>query len=285
MTARWMVGRLESSTFFTDPPGARSRVMPALVTSFRPRWLEGIELGGTRVFHVRWQAGALTWSIATLPFSGLLKASNPTGETTTREYNQLGSVFVRIAPPGGGTELYGELYREDHNWDTRDLIGQPDHASAHMVGIRRAWRAGQSDIRAVTLEVVNGRLTHLARVRGEAPIYIHGAAGLGHTFRGQPLGSSAAIGGGGFLLAHDRIGLTQSLTVVAEVQSVAQDQEGGSFQGRRAARAAFQVIRNRTTGGWMPGWSVRVEQGTGFDRRFNLTLGGTLAMGVGTSLR
>ncbi len=43
-------------------------------------------------------------------------------------------------------------------------MGEPDHASAYMLGLRRVWRR-ESDVRAVTAEHANGRIAHLVRVR------------------------------------------------------------------------------------------------------------------------
>ena len=100
-----------------------------------------------------------------LPFTGLLKASNPTGETSSKDYNQVASVFARVAPRGAGIEAYGELYREDHNVDFRDLVGEPDHQSAYTLGVRRAWLRADSVLSAFTFEVQNSRVSHLVRVR------------------------------------------------------------------------------------------------------------------------
>ena len=270
-SALWSVGRLESSTYFTDPPGSRSRVMPALVAAFRPRWLEGFEIGGARVFHVRWRAEDISLDTFTLPFRGLLKSSDATGESSGREYNQLASVFLRIAPPTLGAELYGELYREDHNWDLRDLIGEPDHASAYALGLRRAWAPAAGVLRSVTLEIVNGRISHMARLRGEAPIYIHGSAGLGHTSRGQTLGSVAALGGAALTVAFDQIGEVASTTWQAEVRNVAQDQEGGTYQGRLASVFSARVNRMFGRNRMVSGWGASLEQGTGFAKHLNVS--------------
>ncbi len=72
-TAHWEVGFLEASPFSQLAPGNRSRISSAAVGTFSPRGMRGFEIGGARYFHVRREPNTLSWSTATLPFSGLLK--------------------------------------------------------------------------------------------------------------------------------------------------------------------------------------------------------------------
>ena len=116
--------------------------------------------------------------------------------------NQLASVFVRWTVPGAGMEVYGELGRNDHNQDLRDLLTEPDHNSAYVLGLQRAW-GGADRLVAVRLETMNARITHLARIRGQARWNQHGQLRQGHTQYGELLGSAAGLGGAATTLGVD----------------------------------------------------------------------------------
>jgi hypothetical protein len=128
-------------------------------------------------------------------------------------------------------EVYGELLRDDHNADQRDLVGEPDHESAWTLGARRAWRRG-TDVWGISAERTNGRITHLARVRGQAAMYVHTNIQEGHTQRGQMLGSTAAFGGQGLSVALSKAGAAHSRDVTYEVRTLGQSGEGGNLGSR-----------------------------------------------------
>lgn len=282
-SGRWDVGRLEGSPYAAHPPESRSRLATSLTATFAfggP--LEGLAVGASRFFHIRWEPGNVTWNNATLPFAGLLKQSNPTNEVenTAADYNQLASLYARIAPPNSGVEAYGELYREDHNQDFRDLAEEPDHESAYTIGLRRAWRSSESGVSAVTIESMNGRITHLMRVRGESPMYIHSIVSEGHTYLGQPLGSIAAFGGAGTYVAFDHVERDVATSVEAELRQTVQNREGGTYSGQLAARIGGRFARIRTMGRSTRGWWVGVDSPIGLERGFNVSLGAILGLSV-----
>jgi hypothetical protein len=116
----------------------------------------------------------------------------------------------------------------------------------------------------VTLETVNGRMSHLSRVRPEPPVYIHTGITEGHTYLGQPLGSYAAFGGGGYTVGYDIVGLRRSRLFEAEVRSIAQTDEGGTLFGKGTS-----LLRVRATE-----WRDRGKMS------FGASLGGSLSMGT-----
>ena len=274
VSAQWSVGRLESSRYANLAPGMRSRIVPALVGSFQPAALPGLELGATRFFHVRWIADDVDWNTATLPFSGLFKSSNPTDETfgIVRNYNQLASIFARVAPPGSGAELYAEFFREDHNHDTRDLIGEPDHQSAYTIGVRRVLRTGPDRLRLFVLEAANGRISHLDRVRNEPQLHTHGVLTEGHTFRGQPLANSAIAGGGGVVAALQTIRPETSSWLELEIRRAGQDAEGGTWGGVSSGTYGVRAGRTIRRRGAMISLGAGVRQGFGWDRPTSLEI-------------
>jgi hypothetical protein len=254
LSARWVAGLLSSSSFMT-PPGNRRRVAVGAVASFVPRGFEVLEVGGTRFFHTYDEAGARDLSVLLRPFSSLLNASGLGGLETTRTFNQLASLFVRIAPRQSRIEAFGEFFREDNSADFRDLLVEMDHQTAYLIGTRVNWK-GPERVSVLSIEAINGRITHLKRVRSQPALHQHSAVPEGHTHRGLPLGSPSLPGGGMWSVRWDRIQPTREWGVFAEVRRLAQNDEGGTWNGkptgtyslgtrvedrRRASRRALDV--------------------------------------------
>ena len=204
---RVVYGRLEQSAYSPVREGAaRRRFMSGVVGVVQPRGVPGLELGAGRFFHTPWPEEGLSPEDFRTPFQGLLKRSlplDPEGNPADDRSNQLATFFFRWATRGAGAEVYGEYFREDHNYDLRDLLLEPDHSAAYMVGIRRAWRPSPERMLTLRAEAMNARLSHLARIRSQSPKTIHTGTLQGHTQRGQPLGGRAVYGGAGSIVAAD----------------------------------------------------------------------------------
>ena len=269
-TANWHLGFLEASSYAGLPPGSRSRLAAALTGSIRPGAFPFLEVGGTRFFHVRRDPGSLSWRTAKLPFTGILKINSADSEVGG--FNQLGSVFFRLAAPKAAAEIYGEFYREDHNVDSQDLAAEPDHASAYTVGLRKVY--GGKAVSAFTLEYTNGRMSHLKRVRAQAPIYTHTEINEGHTHRGQPLGSIALLAGSGTTIAWSRLASHTSSDVTFEIRSVGQNQEGGLISDRQGGVYVLRVGRSEILRRHVVGGFVQLSAGYSEERgRHNLSVG------------
>ncbi|MBW3629356.1 MAG: efflux RND transporter permease subunit, partial [Gemmatimonadetes bacterium] len=193
-------------------PGSR-RFMTGWVLTFLPHGLDGLEVGASRFFHNHWPADGLGASDFLQPLQPFLKEKlkkSGVGEDKTSDTaNQLAALHFRWVLPRGGFELYGEYGREDHSWDVRDFLLQPDHISAYLLGGRKAWVRG-GELLSLRAEVVESQVSHLREVRPQGPFYVHpGGTYQGHTVRGQILGSPAVYGGGGSIVAlesHSRGG-------------------------------------------------------------------------------
>lgn len=214
--ARVMWARLEQSPyssvegeyfFSATEPGAR-RFGSGLVIILEPRGLTGLELGIGRFFHSVWPRTGIPSSHFRKPFEGFLKQSLPPapGSEHAWQDNQLVSAFARWLLPAARVELYGEYGREDHAWDKRDLLQEPDHTRSYGLGLRSVIRARPDRLDGVGFELINFQLPHLARTgRGEGGIYIHQVLRQGHTNRGQLLGADAGVGtGAGLTMRWDR---------------------------------------------------------------------------------
>ena len=205
--ARVVWGRLEQSEYSSVRGAASRRFMSGVVSAFAPRGLPGLEIGGARFFHTSWPADGLSWDNFAQPLEALFKTSLEDQEDgpdpKSDAGNQLLSVFGRWVFPASGFELYGEYGREDHSWNMRDLILEPDHNSAYMLGFWKAWQREGRRFVAVRGEVLDAQRSHLSRVRYQTPFFRHGQTRQGHTQRGQTLGAPAAFGGAGAILAAD----------------------------------------------------------------------------------
>lgn len=203
---RLVAGRLDQSDYTPWTGLEAKRFTSALVALFVPRGVEGLEIGASRFFHIPWRDEGPTSDDVLKPVEGLLKEGlrtddNPDGSDPD---NQLASVFARWVFPESGVEVYGEYAREDHNWDFRDLVLEPDHDSGYLLGLGKVWSTETHGLLALRAEVLNMRISHLARVRNQTVFYRHGRMRQGHTQRGQILASPAGYGGGAFALSLDR---------------------------------------------------------------------------------
>jgi hypothetical protein len=198
-------GRLRESAWAHET-ATPHRLLSAAVVTFTPRGAPGLEFGGARLFHAAWGPGGPGAAAFLKPFQGFLKVRRPEsiGDVGDPE-NQLAEIFVRWTHPRAGVELWGTIAREDHSYDLRDFLLQPDHYSGYLLGVRKVWMAPAGDrLTAFRAEFVNSRVTHLSEVRQQAPFYIHGYMRQGHTHAGQLLGSVGAFGGLGSVVALDR---------------------------------------------------------------------------------
>jgi hypothetical protein len=200
-------GKLDQSPYSPVEGDETRRFMSGLIGSIQPRGMPGLELGVARFFHTPWPEGGLERRHFWKPLEAFLKVGLPeTGEESDSRSdadNQLASVFARWVLPAGGFELYGEFAREDHNFDLRDFLLEPDHDSAYLIGFQKVWAGSGSRWVAVRGELVNSRITHLDQARSQTAFYRHSSMRQGHTHRGQLLGSSVVYGGGGSVLAAD----------------------------------------------------------------------------------
>lgn len=201
-------GRLEQSDYSTvdgEPtyvspvsPGTR-RFASGLSLIFEPRGAPGLELGVARFFHSPWPRSGIPPSYFTKPFENVLKnrlrGAPGFSDPGTSADNQLISGFARWVFPSAGFEMYGEYGREDHSWDKRDFVQEPDHSRSYGLGFRKTLLLTPERVDGLTIELINFQLPHLARTgRGEGSVYIHGVMRQGHTNRGQLLGADVGVG-------------------------------------------------------------------------------------------
>lgn len=200
--ARGIWGRLDQSDYSPRAEGETRRFGAGAVGAVTIRGLPGLEIGASRFYHETWPADGPKRSDVLLPFTLHNFAASRANRAGLESQNQLASIFARWNFPDAGIEAYGEFGRDDYGTDNTDVLVEPDHESAYTIGLQRAWhRAGR--IVVIRAEIMDARITHLARVRGEVPFYIHSPIIQGHTELGQVLGAPAGRGGGGTDLGVD----------------------------------------------------------------------------------
>jgi hypothetical protein len=207
LQARMHWGRLQSSPYSVARDDGGYRFASGLGMAFTPKGFEGLEIGFGRFFHLRWSDTVLTLANFARPFIGLVRktrvaaSGNPLGNEPD---NQLASVFARWVFPRAGFEFYGEIGKDDYNSDFRELVMEPDHFAAYMLGFQRVVRRGRDGYVVFRGEMLNSRITSIQLNRPEGPLYLHSPLFEGHTYLGQVLGAAAGNGGGAASLAADR---------------------------------------------------------------------------------
>lgn len=175
----------------------RVRFASGLIATFQPRGLDGLEVGGARFIHSIWPRSGIPASYFRKPLQTFLKShfSSDYEQQIAGTDNQLASFFARWAFKKSGLEVYGEYARDDHSFDLRDLIQEPDHQRAYSLGLAKTMGRTASAFSVLRLELMNFQQPPLATTgRGEGTIYTHSPIAQGHTNRGQLLGADIGVG-------------------------------------------------------------------------------------------
>jgi hypothetical protein len=194
---RWIWGRLGQSEWFDPSVVERNRFLTGIVASYSPSFVRGLSLGLTRVFYRLVPDGGVPFADYLAVFQGVRKRAlatpeNPEGQD---EHDQLASIFGRWVLDESGFELYWEWARNDHSWELRDFLMEPEHSQAYLLGLQKAFEL--PDLRILALRA---ELTHLERsptfqVRPNGTYYEHSVVTQGYTHEGQIIGAGVGPGG------------------------------------------------------------------------------------------
>ena len=171
------------------------KYLNGLVVNYQPKWLPGLHVGFVR--SVMYGSDDLdSWKDYVQAFLPVLKVT--TGEDGSAK-NQLMSGYFRYVLPESHAEVYAEYAREDAAWDLEDLLTEPEHTRAYMMGFRKLQPLGKEDheyleVMAEFTQIQQG-FSLISRAKGYS-FYTHSLIG-GYTHQGQVLG--AGIGPGGNL--------------------------------------------------------------------------------------
>ncbi|MCX6236006.1 MAG: hypothetical protein NTY07_00385 [Bacteroidia bacterium] len=203
-------GRLEDSRF--APPDTNRtyngsklyyskrsdwRYINGIVISYQPKWIPGLFLGATRTFIAYYKDMGHRF-VDFLPIvSPITKKANYGEKESSYANDQRASVFIRWLWQKEKAELYWELGRDDHAFNLRDYLVDPDHTRAYVIGFRKLipLNAHKDQYIQFNIELTQLALTTTNPERPQGSIYLHYAGiSQGYTHEGQLLG--AGIGPG-----------------------------------------------------------------------------------------
>ncbi|MEX2526961.1 MAG: capsule assembly Wzi family protein [Gemmatimonadota bacterium] len=194
---QWLWGRLGHSEWFDTSRTTRDRFFTGAMVALSPNAVPGLTVGMTRTFYQLFPDASLPASELFLIFQRTQKKAfvTPDDPQANDTRDQMASFFGRWAFPESGLELYGEWGRNDHGWDVRDYLTEPEHSSAYVLGLRKV-----SHLEGPRLLVVTTELTRLERsttwtVRATPTWYVHFWAPQGYTQKGQVIGAGVGPGG------------------------------------------------------------------------------------------
>ncbi|SMO65369.1 capsule assembly Wzi family protein [Fodinibius sediminis] len=191
---RWVWGWPRDSKYFSR--NNNQRFLNALNFSYSPSFIPNLTVGLTRSFHQYVPESGLDAD----DFFDIIQAFQKTrqDESDSRGLNdtknQLASVYFRWVFPESNAEIYGEYFREDHNYDLRDFMMEPDHDRAYTLGAQKIVESNWIDFVKLNAEINSLVPNRIDEVRPQTYYYRHAKIKQGHTSEGQVLG--AAIGPG-----------------------------------------------------------------------------------------
>lgn len=125
---------------YFDPLEKRERYLNALSFSLNPKWVKGLHVGATRTVQTFRDSVNVKKFIDVFPvFWGITKeavGSDLIGKSDKGRDQQI-SVFFRYIIYRLGFEFYGEYGRRDHALNIRDLILNPEHSRAFILGFNK----------------------------------------------------------------------------------------------------------------------------------------------------
>jgi hypothetical protein len=181
-------GRLSESNYFDERSINNSRLFAAIGGTFEPGGLDGLVIGGARMFSAI--VDGFSASQLTSPYTGVL--NNTLGD------NEMFGLFLNWTLPRSGFRLHAEMGREDAWANLTDILGEPDHTVAYNIGVEKATRWGSHWIRLFgeAFRIQIGPRSFRSD-RGLPAFYTHSKAIQGYTQMGQMLGASVGPGSAG----------------------------------------------------------------------------------------
>lgn len=259
---RWVLGYPKESDYYEGAGAGETRFLNAVNLAFSPAFFKNLTVGITRIYHLYEDDGFDFRNVTLIfnPFRQTRLVDSQGNAEERQDRNQMASVYAHILFPEANAEIYGEFYKEDHNWDTRDFLNQPQHNGAWMVGFQKIFYAGWIDFIKTNLELTSLSITQLSQVRHQTYIYTHSRIRQGHTNRGEVLG--AAIGPG-------------SNSQFLSVDAYKDDFKAGLFIQRVADNENFHLRTNSADS------TPSDNFGDYFRHRINLNIGANFLYGPG----
>ncbi len=174
------------------PKRTENRYLNGLIVAWQPKWTKGLHLGFTRMFYL-YKSDVESSLDGYLPVVGSFFKGNTNNEDSKMR-DQILSVFFRLVLPKEQAEVYGEFGRNDHAQNLNDLLQEPEHSRAILIGGRKIFTTKKKTDVELTAEFTNLQFTNTLLVREQNSWYTHYQVRHGYTNRGQVVG--AGIGPG-----------------------------------------------------------------------------------------
>lgn len=168
------------------------RYMNGMIATWQPKWTKGLYLGFSRMFYL-YNSDVEKSLDGYLPILGAFFKGKTSGEDDKRR-DQLLSIFVRLVLPKEKAEFYAEFGRNDHSQNFTDLMLEPEHARAYILGGRKIFTTAKKTDIELMFEMTQLENSPTAWLRPQEGWYTHYQVRHGYTNRGQVLG--AGIGPG-----------------------------------------------------------------------------------------
>jgi hypothetical protein len=209
--AQLIGGRLDASGVdMPSKPGYRAkrqdwRYLSGIALTYNPKWLPQLYLGfdKTSVAYRADLGNHIKNFIPLLNSSALpTLAENSTIVEESISQNHLLSLSARWVMPEAKSELYFQYGREDWGANGRDMIAEPEHSRAYIIGFRKILPLQRIDgFVQIGLELTQMENGSSSKVRHMGYWYTHSSVRQGYTHMGQVLG--AGIGPGSNLQTLD----------------------------------------------------------------------------------
>lgn len=191
--------RSEYRKYYTNKPDDW-RYFSGFIFTYQPKWIPNLFLGIDRSFIIYRKDMGKTIGDYLPIFTALEKQGGVNRETNVyqedlKKRDQYLSVFARWVMPESKAELYAEFGRNDHAYNIRDLLSEPEHSRAYILGFRKLFALRSPDeYIQFGFEMTQLELSKTSNIRPTESWYSHYQVTDGYTNRGQILG--AGIGPG-----------------------------------------------------------------------------------------
>lgn len=176
-----------------EPKPIDDRYLNGMIITWQPKWTKGLHLGLTRLFY-QYNSDIPRNFDGYFPIIGSFFKGQTENEDAKKR-DQLLSIFFRLILPKEKAEVYAEFGRNDHSQNVRDLLLEPEHARAYIIGGRKIFTTKKNTDVEVMIELTQLQNPSTASVRALEGWYTHYQVRHGYIHLGQVIG--AGIGPGG----------------------------------------------------------------------------------------
>ena len=167
------------------------RYLSGMVLNYQPKWIKGLSLGLTRVFQI--YNSDIDGIGDYLPLFQPFEKKNTLEDSKRRD--QLSSVFARFIFKEAQAEVYAEFARNDHSFNIRDFIQEPQHSRAYIFGFQKLIPLDIGEQSILFSAEVSQLSQPLNKVLRDAGTWYTHEINQGYTNYGEVIGAGTGPGG------------------------------------------------------------------------------------------